>query len=206
MQNIYNMPSPITQVDIDAVANLKVSIFVNAQFIGISEPGEHPFEINKSANAQGSASSGDNGAYLSVDQGSHVMFNPTVHGINKNALIEIDGVLFSEDGYFPLNATNPFQGRVLLKSKPDILDNYPIVIKPEFVEKSTGYRWTTEVNNPLTMLLPRSALVESVTIPNASGEIVKVSYNFRGHVDLLNDNRFGLIGPGIDTDGTINNS
>jgi hypothetical protein len=200
------MPSPITQKDIDAVANLKVFIFVDSLFLGISEPGEHPFEINRSVNGQGSATSGDNGHYLSKDNGSHVMFTPKVHGLNKNALVEMDGVLFSEDGYFPLNATDPFAGRVLLKSKPDILDNYPIVIKPEFVEKSSGTRWTTEVDNPLTMLLPRSALVNSVTVPNNSNEVIKVEYGFKGHVDLLNDNRFGLIGPGIDTDGSIENS
>jgi hypothetical protein len=195
------MASPIAQKDIDAVANLKVFIYVNSIFIGISEAGEHPLEINHSASPQGSATSGDNGAYLSVDQGSHAMFTCTVHGFDKSNINTIDPVLFNAET--AVSNTNPFTGRLSLESKPDILNNYPIVLKPEFVEKSTGTKWTTELANPLTMLLNRAAFVESVTIPNNSNEIVKMQYTFRAHTDLLNDNRFGLIGANIDTDGTV---
>ena len=195
--------SPVTQADIDAVANLKVFVFVDGQFLGISEPGEHPLEINKSATPQGSAYSGENGPYLSVDQGKHAMFTPTIHGINKNALIKVDGYTFIADGYYPINQTEPFTGRLRLQSNPDIEHMYPVVIKPMFVDKRTGTKWGTQVDNPLTMILPNAAQVESITIPNNSGEIVKVQYSFRGHVDLLNNSEFALIGPGIDTDGTI---
>lgn len=195
--------SPVTQADIDAVANLKVFVFVDGLFLGISEPGEHPLEINMSATPQGNAYSGDNGAYLSVDQGSHSMFTPTIHGLNKNALIKVDGETFIADGYYPLNQTEPFTGRLRVRSNPDIKEMYPVVIKPLFVDKRTGTKWGTQVDNPLTIILPNAAQVESITLPNNSGEIIKVQYSFRGHVDLLNHNEHSLIGAGIDTDGTI---
>ena len=197
-------PSPVTQKNIDAVANLKVAIYIDGLFIGISDAGEHPLEINTSATPTGSALSGENGAWLSVSQGGHIMFTPTIQGLDKNVLNKIDPRMFTaEEVGQALVPTNPFAGRVTLESNPDIVDTYPLVIKPFFVEKSTGTNWGTEVGNPLTILLSRAAHVESISVPNATGEIVKIQYTFRGHVDLLNDNRFALMGPGIDTDGTI---
>lgn len=195
--------SSLTQADIDAVANLKVLVYVDGLFAGISDSTEHPLELNETSTPQGNAYSGENGAYLSVSQGSHTMFTPTVHGLNKNLLVKIDDEMFIQDGYYPLNATEPFTGRLSVQSHPDIKKMYPVVIKPLFVDQRTGTKWGSQKDNPLTILLPRASLVESITIPNNPNEVVKIQYTFRGHVDLLNDNEHSLIGAGIETDGTV---
>jgi hypothetical protein len=195
--------SPVTQADLDAVAKLKVAVYADGNFLGISDAGEHPMEINFTSEPVGSAFSGENGAYLSHNNGVHCMLRLTVHGLNKNNINVVNDRIFTEDSYFPLSATDAHAGRLIVSSNPDIDPVYPIVIKPFYYSIKDQIQYGTGLNNKLTTLFPRASLVETITVPNNSGDIVKIEYVFRGHVDLLSaDNRVAIMGEGIALDGT----